>query len=946
MKKFLYCIVITLCFGFSTEVFAQCVSGIVKSDISCNGGADGAATVTVGNGTSPYQYYWSNAKTSKFLTNLTAGIYKVTVIDAAFCTTTSSITLSEPDSLDLLFTTTDATCAENSDGSASVSVWGGTTAYSYSWSTGSTSNEIVNLISGIYTVTITDGNNCKDTASVVVAAPASLDMTITVTHLSCNGSADGATQVSAYGGTAISGTTYKYKWVPGITMTSTYLSVSSLQANTYMVTVTDNNNCLITDSVIITEPDSLGLLFTSTDATCAENSDGSASVSVWGGTTAYSYSWNTGSTSNSIMSLISGTYTATITDGNKCKDTSTVVVGAPDSLDLMLAITDATCAGNSDGSISVSVWGGTAPYSYFWNTSETASSIMTVAGTYILTITDANKCVEVVIDSILEPDLLRHTLTSSNISCNGLDDGTASTSAWGGTAPYSYLWSNDDSLWNITNLAAETYYLTIIDENSCWEYDSITISATTFSIGATSTDISCFGEADGSITVTTSDGTSPYTFMWSTGDTLTWLDSLAGGSYAVTVTDSSNACAFAWVNIIEPDTNLYSTSGISDIACNGDGDGSIMVTVMGGTNPYTYLWSDGSNSQNLNKMDGGTYKLTVTDANNCMLYSSIKIKEPDSLIASVDAVDISCNGIVDGSAKAKITGGTKSYMYSWSTGDSLNTASGLAEANYSLTVTDANGCVDITTFSIVEPEAMTASIAKTNVLCKGYATGEVDLTVNGGTGSYTYDWSNNKSSQDQKFLKAGTYSVEVTDGNSCTANASATLTEPSSSMSVTSNSTTPVWPDIYGGDASVSVTGGTTPYSYQWYNGGTSSSIDSITSGVYSVVITDANGCRTIVYVEVPTGVNALSSNVSITIYPNPSSGILFIDYELTSNQQQIVFSIFNQLGELVLERKIENTNTMSNKIDLRLDHLPSGLYLFKMDFDNGTLSKNIILTK
>jgi len=759
---------------------------------------------------------------------------------------------------------------------------------------------------------------------------------------SCYGSSDGSISVSVIGGLS----PYTYSWSTG----STSSSINSLMPGNYTVTVTDKNLLTVFQSILVENPDSLDMMFMTTDATCAENSDGSASVSVWGGTAAYSYLWSTGSTANEILNIMSGTYTVTITDGNNCKDTTSVAVGAPDSLDMKITLTHLSCNGSYDGAAQVSAYGGTLNYTYKWTPgiTMTTSAYLSLSGlaanTYPVTVTDANNCMITDSAIITEPDSILYRLSSTNLSCNGLNDGTASASVWGGNTPYNYIWSNGDSLWNTMGLAAETYYLSIMDVNGCWEYDSVTITATSFSIGATSVNVNCNGESDGSVTIATSGGTSPYAFMWSTGDTVTWLDSLAGGSYAVTVTDDSSLCAFAWVNLTEPDTSLYSTSGASDIACNGDGDGSIMVTVMGGTNPYTYLWSDGSISQNLGNMDGGTYKLTVTDANDCMLYASIKINEPDSLLADVDQVDISCNGIIDGTAKAKITGGTKSYIYSWSTGNSLSTASGLSEGNYSLTVTDANGCEDIATFSIIEPGDMTASIAKTNVLCKGYATGEVDLTVGGGTGSYTYAWSNSKSSQDQKFLKAGTYSVVVTDGNDCNASASATLSEPSSSMTVTTNSTTPVWPN--GGDASVSVTGGTSPYSYQWYSGQDTSYIDSITSGVYSVVITDANGCRIVAYVEVPTGMNAVGSSELIIIYPNPSNGVLFIDYELTSSQQQIIFSIFNQLGELVLERKIENPNTLINKIDLNLEQLPSGSYLLKMDLDKSTISKNIILTK
>src|SRR5690606_25396859 len=287
-----------------------------------------------------------------------------------------------------------------------------------------------------------------------------------------------------------------------------------------------------------------------------------------------------------------------------------------------------------------------------------------------------------------------------------------------------------------------------------------------------------------------------------------------------------------------------------DVSCFGNTTGSITLTVSAGTAPYNFNWSNGATTQNLLNIPAGTYSVTVTDANNCSTFlSAITIQQPaGALAASVSGMqNVNCYGQSTGAINLNVSGGTSPYSYNWSNGAVTQNLSNLSAGSYSVTVTDANNCsTTINAIVVAEPPAVLfASVASTsNVSCNAGANGAIDLNVSGGTSPYSFNWSNGATTEDIAGLSSGSYSVTVTDANGCTYSVSEVITQPSAGLSASVSSTQNV--NCFGGNnASVQLTGngGTSPYSYNWSNGATSQNISSITAGVYTVTVTDANGC-------------------------------------------------------------------------------------------------------
>ena len=838
------------------------------TNVLCNGGATGTITVTPA-GVAPYTYLWNpSAQTNATATGLSAGCYTVTVTDHNGCTATASQCITQPALLTATMGAPTYPACNGGTGSVTVTAGGGTPAYTYSWSPSGGSNAMgTGLTAGSYTVTVTDHNGCTATASVTITQPTILTATISgSTGVSCFGGSNGTATVTAGGGTPA----YTYSWAPsgGSNATGT-----GLTAGSYTVTVRDHDGCTATASITITQPTQLtATMGVPTDPTC-NGGTGSATVTAGGGTLNYTYSWApSGGTNATGTGLTAGSYTVTVTDHNGCTATASVTITQPTVVTATIsAITNVACHGGT-GSATVTAGGGNSPYTYAWTPSGGSNATATglTAGSYTVTVTDHNGCTGTASVTITQPAVLTATISAiNNVPCHG-GTGSATVTAAGGTPAYTYSWAPSGGTNAIgTGLTAGSYTVTVTDHDGCTATASVTITQPTLLTATISavTNVSCNGGA-GSATVTAAGGTLNYTYSWApSGGTNAMGTGLTAGSYTVTVTDHDGCTATASVTITQPALLTANISATTDVPCNG-GTGSATVTAAGGTLNYTYSWtpSGGTNAIGTG-LTAGSYTVTVTDHDGCTATASVTITQPALLTANISATtDVSCHGGT-GSATVTAAGGTLNYAYSWAPSGGTNAiGTGLTAGSYTVTVTDAHGCMATASVTITQPALLTANIsAATDVSCNG-GTGNATVTAGGGTLNYAYSWApSGGTNAIGTGLTAGSYTVTVTDAHGCTATASVTITQPTI-LTATISSVTNVLCNGGAGSATVTAAGGTSLYNYSWMpSGGTNATGMGLTAGSYTVTVTDAHGCTATASVTItqPTVLTATISAIT-----------------------------------------------------------------------------------
>ncbi len=815
-----------------------------NTNILCNGQNTSSATASPSGGSSPYTYQWSDGgfQSTKTATGLGAGTYSVTISDINQCTFITSITINEPTALSINFSTANISCFGNNDGIANAIVGGATSPYSFLWDANAgsqTTSSATGLNSGSFFLTVTDANSCTAISSATVTSPAAITFVTDSNDATC-GLANGSASVNVSGGVF----PYSYLWNTSPPQNGT--TAINLTGGIYSVTVTDSNGCPSSANITVVDNGNPAATTTvNSNVSCNGGNNGSASVSVAGGTSPYTYQWDDPNNQTNLQAtgLVSGNYNISVTDINGCNATSSAIISQPAPIIVSITSTDANC-GTPDGSVSASPAGGLTPYSYLWSNGQTGSSATGLqAGNYNVTISDFNNCQKITSATVSNVGGFTATSTTSDVTCNGGSDGQATAIPAGGTSPFTFLWNSsagNQTSPTATGLTSGTYSATVTDNAGCTFLISAFVDQPVALGGITSTtDVLCFGNSNGTATVSGAGGISPYTYLWQNGQTGKTITGLSGGFYSVTITDSNN-CTSILSATVNPPFPLSAAPTVTDETC-GNGNGVIAANVSGGTIPYSYLWSNGQTGAAATGLPSGLYSVTITDNNGCDTTSSATVNGIAKALVNINSENAKCFGSNNGQATANASGGQTPYLYLWSNGQTTLANTGLISGFYYVTVTDGNNCQTIDSVFISQPDTLITTISSlVNVSCNGGNNGSAGISANGGTSPYSFLWSGGQTTQLISGLAAGSYSVSLTDSFGCTATQTVIINEPSQlTLGITPNSPC----GAIAGEATASVTGGTSPYNFLWSDGQTGITATALNPGTYDLTITDLNGC-------------------------------------------------------------------------------------------------------
>lgn len=825
---------------------------------------DGLASVdTVWGGTPPYTYQWNDplSQNTAQTTGLPAGIWTVTITDQQGCTLIDSVEVETDNPITVFASVTPATCFGMNDGSAEVyDVQGGTPPYSYQWNDPLSQNtaQASGLAPGMYTVTVTDANGCSQTADVLVPADLVFQVQSSLASPACAGSADGFIQIDTVTGGQ---PPYNYAWSTGDTTTA----LANLPTGEYVLTVTDAQGCQTIQTFVLSEPAPMELEVTAVGPACAGDDAGFAAVNVVsGGVSPFAYQWDDpqGQTTATAFGLTAGTYSVTVTDANGCTATATATLPDGIALATETSTTSNYCGSDQNGTATVEVFNGSAPYSYQWDDPQgqtTATATGLASGTYTVTVTDANGC-QAVDTAIVGAEVdLQILVSGTDVSCAGASDGMATVTVLSGNADdlvIEWNWPGSTGQTTLTNLPPGTWSVTVTDTvlNCSASAQTAVGEPAPLVLTLDATDETCAGAADGTASVAVTGGTPPYTFNWDTGDTLAQISGLAPGTRVVTVTDAHGCTASGSVTI-GPGSALALDVSAQPASCPDAEDGSAMVTVADGLPPYSYQWNDplSQNAAQAADLPPGTYAVTVVDAAGCSAEAQVTVGVASDLSAVVEVQPVSCAGQSDGQLIVHATGGGGAYTFVWENGlGTDSTAAGLAAGTYRVTVTSADGCSMALEAEVMEPFPLVADVIGQDVTCPGAANGTAMVFADGGTPPYSYQWNDpaGQTTQAATGLPEGNWSVTVTDAHGCTVVASATI-GLGSDFAIALDVQPALCAGTATGSASVMATGGQPPYSYQWSSGQTTAQADGLMPGWYTVSVTDLLGCTLTDSVEV-----------------------------------------------------------------------------------------------
>ncbi|MEL6668856.1 MAG: gliding motility-associated C-terminal domain-containing protein, partial [Bacteroidota bacterium] len=719
---------------------------------------NGSISLTVSGGQGPYTIDWDNTETGPVLNNLAEGSYQFTVTDGLGCTLVDDVFLAEIEVGSFTSQVNQPTCPGATNGGVELTLSGVAEPFDIQWSNTDNGPVVTDLGEGSISVEIIDANGCILTESYDLEEQSSLSLTSTVADADCFGGNEGSIDLTI----TATQEPLDFNW----SNSGDGPSLDQLEAGTYDLTITDALGCEYESSYEITEPDEFMIDSLITLNDCFGGSDASIEI-VPPATGSYNAVWNTTDVGLSLTDLEAGSYSVSITSDLGCVQEYTFeLVDEVPPIMVDLDVNDPIC-GFANGSISATVDGGNGPFDFDWGIAGSGADLTDLSdGDYVLVVTDQAGCTTTIDTSLAPyPELTNSSIVEEPL-CAGDATGSISLAPAGGTGPYTYAWSNTTFESQIANVTAGGYEVTITDALGCELIESFTISEpTALQLDQDVVQPLCFGDL-GLVVFGPSGGSGTYTLSGDLGDTSLTVN-LPSGQYDFELSDANGCSIGGQIDIEAPDQLLSEVVSTIDPDL-GVSNGQIMATASGGTEPYTFEWDNGLMGSDINGLDPGTYTATVTDANGCQTTISATLAQPAPLSFLIGSTNNLCAGTCTGTISLQLAGGTEPYTIQWSDGQSGMTATDLCNGQYRAEVIDVNGNSILTDFvTISSPEALSISSSIEPVSCVNIRDGSISTSVLGGTSPYSFSWNGAGGSSDLNNLGAGTYELNVIDGNGC-----------------------------------------------------------------------------------------------------------------------------------------------------------------------------------
>lgn len=842
------------------------VSGVATDEL-CFGDGNGGVDQTVTEGFGSISYSWNNGMASQDIT-VSAGNYRCTVTDGnGRSKVTDFYTVTGPTSaVTVNGNIQNVPCNGNSNGAVITNTTGGAGGYSYDWSSGQSTPNITNVPAGLYQLIVTDASGCTGMKEFTVNEPDAIDINTGSSPASC-GANNGQIVAGAVGGNP------GYNYRIGTTTNTTGV-FNNLAAGNYTIIVTDASNCSSSiQETVGSVPGPNGNAGPDKQLTCTVSNQVLNGTGSTGNNISYLWTATNGGNitggGNTLTPTVNaaGTYILKVTDASTgCDKYDTAFVTVNQVLPTANAGADAqiTCI---TGSPVLNGTGSTGTtFTYQWtasnggnitNGANTLTPTVDAAGTYVLTITNAaNGCIKtdtaLVIANTVQPSAV--VATPANLNCN-----TSSTtlngagSSTGNNFGYAWTASNGGNITGGGNTltptvnAAGTYTLVVTNSsNGCTKVAATTLGATTPPSATTSNNanVTCHGGNNGASTAVANNGKAPYNYNWSNGANVATVSALNAGTYSVTITDADQCTATTAVTITQPSEIVVNATATNQ-TINGVNNGTATAAPTGGNGNYTFGWSNGATTQSIQSLAPGVYTVTITDANGCTKTQSVTVAAFNCVLSGgVTNTQVTCNGAANGTASATSSNATGTVTYQWSNGANTSAVQNLAPGTYTVTISDAANCQVAYDVEITQPTPLVSTVTTQGVSGTGASDGSATAIVSGGTSNYTFLWSNGATTSTINNLSVGSYCVTITDANGCTTTKCGEVNFSSGcalDVAIASNNSS--CNGSNNGVATANPQTGGTPFTYQWSNSATTSSISNLSPGLYTVTVTDANGC-------------------------------------------------------------------------------------------------------